>query len=232
MSKVISLTDDDHYTAWQVPELQNSLGVAAAHTVKTESVKQISATTPVDSASGATTDSQRFEEAYRKGFEEGLKQSSGSHDLERKQLVDIVQAMTRPLEQVNESVESELVELSLAVAKMILRREINDDQRLIVGLIQAALKQLPSSSLNIRIHLHPEDAVVVRDALAQAGQVEHWQIDEDSAMGRGDCQIHTDNSFIDAGIDGLIARLAADMIGSQRSTDMNENQDHVTNKPG
>lgn len=234
LSKVISLSDDDHYTAWQVPNLRDDRSDTVVSDIRHDTNgfgNQEDSSAPNEMLSDEQS-KDFFEDGYKKGYEEGRKQTSGSHDVEKKQLHDIVQAMSNPLEQLNESVEAELVELALAVAKMILRREIAEDQRHIVGLIREAVKQLPSATVSIRVHLHPDDARVVTEALAETGKTAHWQIDEDPAMRRGDCQIHTENSFIDAGIDGLIARLAADMIGNQRSTDMNENQANVINQSG
>ena len=88
LSKVIPLSDDVHYTAWQVPELQNS-GVPSAPTPAAES-----AALPPQHAA----DAQAVDEAYRRGYEEGLAQVMGSSQIDAQALADVVQAMSKPLE--------------------------------------------------------------------------------------------------------------------------------------
>ncbi len=220
LSKVISLSDDVSYQAWQAPQLGSG---DTSSTADNYAFPYKQAITDSDSqVVELSSHQQDIDEAYRKGIEAGLKQSGTSHDGQAEQLHEIMQALVRPIQRVNDNVEAELVELSLAVAKLILRREISEDPRHIAGLIREAVKQLPAATLNVRIHLNPDDAVIVQAALAESEQSSSWSIEPDPAMKPGDCQIHTDTSFIDAGIDGLINRLAAEMLGGHRSTDMNE----------
>ena len=226
LSKVISLSDDVSYQAWKAPEFGSGDTATTAETIvfpyKQGGTKSDS---PIPELSNHQQD---IDEAYRKGLEEGQRHTGVSHDGQAEQLHEIMQALTRPVQRINDNVEAELVELSLAVAKLILRREISEDPKHIAGLIREAVKQLPAATLNVRIHLNPDDAVIVQSALATSEQSSRWSIEPDPAMKPGDCQIHTDTSFIDAGIDGLINRLAAEMLGGHRSTDMNENTDDTS----
>lgn len=226
LSKVISLSDDVSYQAWKAPDLDSGDTAPNDETHAFPYKQEMVAGS--DSQIVGANHHQEVDEAYYKGLEEGLKQSGVSHDGLTDQLHEIMQAMTRPLQRINDNVEAELVELSLAVAKLILRREISEDPKHIAGLIREAVKQLPAATLNVRIHLNPDDAVIVQSALAQSEQSSRWLIEPDPSMKPGDCQIHTDTSFIDAGIDGLINRLAAEMLGGHRSTDMNENTDDTS----
>ncbi|CAG0878812.1 unnamed protein product [Cyprideis torosa] len=211
------------YRAWQVPELGSSANKQTADTVAFPYKQENAAPDP--QATEIAYNQQDIDEAYQKGLQDGLQQSSVSRDGQAEQLNEIIQALVRPVQRVNDTVEAELVELSLAVAKLILRREISEDPKHIAGLIHEAVKQLPAATLNVRIHLNPDDAVIVQSALAQSEQSSRWSIEPDPTMKPGDCQIRTDTSFIDAGIDGLINRLAAEMLGGHRSTDMNEHAD-------
>lgn len=226
LSKVISLSDDVSYQTWKAPEFTSDDALNAADTpvypFKQEADGEYS------QEATESTHQQDLDDAYRRGMEDGIKQSGISHDGQAEQLHEIMQSLTRPVQRINDNVEAELVELSLAVAKLILRREISEDPKHIAGLIREAVKQLPASTLNVRIHLNPDDAVIVQSALATSEKSSSWLIEPDPSMKPGDCQIHTDTSFIDAGIDGLINRLAAEMLGGHRSTDMNENADDVS----
>lgn len=162
---------------------------------------------------------------FEQGYAEGLQQAS--HDLaeQRAQLEGIIKTLAQPLERLNDAVEHELLELAMAVALQILRREIKLDPRHVIGLIREAIKQLPAGSRQVRVHLHPEDARVVRETLNQQGDAKRWELKDEPSLPRGGCQVHTETAFMDAGIDALIARLAVDMLGGHRTTDLNESND-------
>ena len=214
------MSKDVEYRTWKVPDLRHG----DADNDQATPVYQPGTASHETSQHSAveTQDNRSWDDGYRAGLEEGLKQSGMDQETLKQQLLEILQAMSRPLDRINDAVETELVELSLAVAKMILRREIKEDPRHIVGLIRESVKQLPAATLNIRVILNPGDAKVVREVLAGSEENQRWHIEEDPAMHAGECQIHTDTSFIDAGLDGLINRLAIDMLGGQRSADLNE----------
>ena len=171
----------------------------------------------------------QYENAKQEGFEQGyaagLQQAVDDLSANRKQLTTLFQSLVQPLDHFNDAVEQELLELSLAVARQILRRELTADPRHIIGLIRQAITQLPSASRNIRIHLHPEDAAVVRDTLGQNEDAQRWRLEDDATLHRGTCHVHTDTSFMDAGIDALINRLSLEMLGGMRETDIKEAED-------
>ena len=162
---------------------------------------------------------------FEQGYEAGLQTAVDDLSANRKQLAMLFQSMAQPLEQLNETVEKELYELALEIARQILRREITEDPKHIIGLIRQAILQLPSASRNIRIHLHPEDAAIVRETLSQNEDAQRWRLEDDATLQRGACHVHTDTSFMDAGIDALINRLSLEMLGGKRETDIKEAED-------
>lgn len=217
MSKVMTPDETATVTPWQVPSLEQirSSGLTDSAATFTRTDFGAPAKAPVEPPKG-------YDEGFAEGLLEGERRATATRDQEKAELLSVLQAMARPLEQINEAVESELVALSLAAAKMILRREIADAPSHIAGLIREAVNSLPASTTGIRVHLHPNDAAVVREVLGAEDSGHPWQIQDDASLQRGDCHVHTDTSFVDAGIDALINRLAAEMTGGQRSTDMNE----------
>ena len=69
--------------------------------------------------------SQAHDEAYQRGFQEGI--DAGREELASRiaRLDAIGHALARPLRELDHSVENELLELARALAKHILRREPN-----------------------------------------------------------------------------------------------------------
>ncbi len=159
------------------------------------------------------------QEGFREGYEEGQQAARGEIAALQARLEASLEFIANPVGQLDQQIERELVELALAVARQILRREIKTDPKHLVGLIREAVKQLPSNSQKITIHLWPDDAQILRELLHESDKEQHWQIIDDPALKQGDCTIHTDSSFIDASVDALISRLAVDMLGGHRNGD-------------
>ncbi len=221
LSKLISLTDQDQYKLWSVPELNNSNVVqVSGEGLNHEDLFRESQGDRL--AVTESTQSNEFKNGFKQGYDEGLKHSAATFDIEVEQFRTLLQAMIKPLARVNDAVERELVELSVAIAKLILRREISEHPEQLLVIAREAIRQLPAASLSIAIHLHPQDAIIFRQVLTDEQETQQWRIEEDTALSRGDCHIITDTSFVDAGIDGLADRLAQDMLGSYQVTDFSE----------
>ncbi|MDO6460379.1 FliH/SctL family protein [Granulosicoccaceae sp. 1_MG-2023] len=224
LSKVMRPDASATVTPWQVPPLEQVRSAAPAD--------NISGFTVTDYANSAGPEPEPepqaepvkgYEDGYADGLAEGQRRAAVSCEQERAELQALLHALARPLEQVNQAVENELTALALAAAKMILRRELSAQPAHITGLIRDAINSLPASGSVIHVQLNPADAVLVREALSGDTSAQAWQIREDASLQRGQCHVHTESSFVDAGIDALINRLAAEMSGGRRATDQNEN---------
>ncbi len=159
------------------------------------------------------------QEGFREGYEEGQQAARNEIARLREKLEASLAFIANPVAHIDRQVETELLELALAVARQILRREISIDPKHLMGLIREAIKQLPSNAQKIMIHLSPGDAQVLREMLHDSDHTQHWQIIDDPVLKQGDCKIHTDTSFVDASVDALISRLAVDLLGGHRNSD-------------
>ena len=72
--------------------------------------------------------------------------------------------LAKPFEVLDAEVERELLTLAMALARQIVRRELKTDPTQIIGIIREAIAALPVAARDVRVHLHPEDAAVVRAA--------------------------------------------------------------------
>ena len=68
----------------------------------------------------------------------------------------------------------------------------------------------------ITLHLHPEDASLVRSALALDEMSPAWEIIEEPLVTRGGCKVDTETSRIDATIENRLAQIIANVLGDQR----------------
>ncbi len=128
----------------------------------------------------------------------------------------IIGTLAKPLEQLDEQVETELTRLTLTLAKHLVRRELKIDPAQIIGIIRHTVALLPLATRNIRVHLHPDDAAVVREKLAQPQGDQQWQLLEDPLMARGGCRVSSDNSNIDARFETAVAAALSGLLGDER----------------
>ena len=166
-----------------------------------------------------------YEEAYAKGRAEGLASAEREMRPQLQQLQarierldSIIGTLARPLHEMDAVVEDQLVQLALTVAKHLVRRELRIDPSQVIAIIRETVALLPASARDVRVHLHPEDAAVVREKLAAPAGERVWTIVEDPVMGRGGCRVTTDTAQIDARLETRIGTVVSALLGDERVT--------------
>ncbi len=157
-----------------------------------------------------------YDEAWKNGHAEGL--AAGQQEIQRRaaRYDELLRALSKPLDELDESVEKQLVELSIALLKQLFRREIKVDPSHVIGVVREALQALPITSRNIQVHLHPDDAALVRETLKSASGEQAWQIVEDPLCSRGGCRVTTDSSQIDASAESRLHAVISRCLGDER----------------
>ncbi len=174
---------------------------------------------------GALVDLQA--EAYKEAFEQGLAEGREAGRAQAQAQVERLAAMfhdlAQPFEALDEEVERELLTLAMALARQIVRRELKTDPTQIIGILRDAIAALPVSAREIRVHLHPEDAAVVRQHLAPTESERAWAIVEDPVMARGGCQVMSATSRIDARLETRLGAILSDLLGTERASTATRN---------
>jgi flagellar assembly protein FliH len=104
----------------------------------------------------------------------------------------------------------------MSLARQIVRRELKTDPTQIIGIVREAISSLPVAARDVRVHLHPEDAAVVRQNLAPTESERAWQLVEDPVMARGGCQITTTASRVDARLETRLGAILSELMGTER----------------
>jgi flagellar assembly protein FliH len=162
---------------------------------------------------------EAYKEAFAQGLAEGREAGRGDVRAAVERLSGMFHDLARPFEQLDADVERELLTLAMALARQIVRRELKTDPTQIIGIIRDAIAALPVAAREVRVHLHPEDAVVMRENLAPTSSERAWVIVEDPVMARGGCQITTANSRIDARLETRLNTIVSELMGTDRHTD-------------
>lgn len=172
-----------------------------------------------------------YEEAYAKGRAEGLASAEREMRPQLQQLqarierLDaIVGTLARPLQELDAVVEDQLVQLALTVARHLVRRELRMDPSQVIAIIRETVALLPASARDVRVHLHPEDAAVVREKLAAPAGERVWTIVEDPVLGRGGCRVTTETAQIDARLETRIGTVVSALLGEERVTAVRGNE--------
>jgi flagellar assembly protein FliH len=167
---------------------------------------------------------EAWEHGFKDGHVEGVRKGEAELakriaevDVKLAALDAIIGTLARPLEDLDATVETELTRLALTVGKHLARRELKIDPTQIIGIIRHTVSLLPLSARNIKIHLHPDDATIVREKLARASGEQEWTLAEDPLMARGGCRLTTDNSNIDARFEARLASALSGLLGDDRS---------------
>ena len=155
------------------------------------------------------------QEGEKKGYEENL-------HLLRKQsaeFVSLLEALSEPFKLLDEAVEKELVNLAIGIASQVVRREIKIDPGQIIAVIREAVNALPLAEQKLTLHMHPEDAELVRSSLALDELSPPWNIIEDPLVTRGGCKVETETSKIDSTLENRLAVIVAAVLGGEREKD-------------
>lgn len=167
--------------------------------------------------------SQGRREGYDAGYADG--QSAGRCEAIEKhaeQLERAAEALTRAeseFESAREDFQSavvrDCVELALAVARRVTRRQAEIDPHVLAANLEQAVK-LVVGAKNFRIALHPHDRAAMELALAHLKlsypALEEAKLIDDAMLARGGCRIYTESGMIDADLEGQLDRIAEQLL--------------------
>jgi len=164
----------------------------------------------------ADLQAEAHREAFEQGLAEGREAGRAEVSAQVQRLAGMFYDLAKPFEALDADVERELLTLAMALARQIVRRELKTDPTQIIGIIREAIASLPVAAREVRVHLHPEDAGVVREHLAPTESERAWSIVEDPVMARGGCQITSATSRIDARLETRLTAMLSELMGTER----------------
>jgi flagellar assembly protein FliH len=150
------------------------------------------------------------EEARQRGYEEGLAAGKAEVASRIARLEALVAAFAQPFQNLEQGVEDEVVGLGVALARHLVRREIEHDPAVLHAAIADCLAVLAASVRDVTIHFNPEDAALVRQG---GGAEQRFKIASDPELGRGDIRLTSGSSLVD----GTIKARCAEIVAAARS---------------
>lgn len=145
---------------------------------------------------------EAWAEGYRMGMEEGRQAGFQQGRQEGARYVEQLRLLAEALEaervRSDAEVAGEVLELALAVARQVIHAALRVKPELMLEMVREALMNLPALSGNTRVVVHPDNAAVVRDWLAQEHPHLGWKVLEDPQMEPGGFRFDNPHSELDA----------------------------------
>ena len=199
-SRIISGDELSAYQRWELPAVEGALG-KNPNVLTAKQIEQIQ------------------KQAYEEGFAQGRQDGKAQVVAQAGRLAKLISLLNEPLADLDQQVEHELVQLAVVIARALVRRELRSDPGAVVAVVREAMSVLPVAARHVSVHLHPEDAALVRSTLALPEGERAWRIVEDPVLARGDCKVHTENSQIDASIESRLTSIVTAILGGERRDD-------------
>ena len=162
---------------------------------------------------------QGLQEGHQQGFEqgqtEGLTLGKSQIDEQAAHWKLLAEQLTKPLAQMDEQVEQQLVYLALRLAKSLIRHEAKTSPDLLLTSLKEAVALLPCAEEGITLSLHPEDLQLIRDVYCEEEcQRRGWTLQAEPALQRGDLQLASRTSSIDWMLEERIDNLLRNFLRS------------------
>lgn len=142
-----------------------------------------------------------------------------------RRLAALLDLQTRPLARLDAEMETQLAELSIAIARQLLRRELRIDPSQVIAVVRETVGLMPVSARDVRVIVHPDDAALIRERLVTPHEQVAWRLVEDPMLGRGDCRVITDTAQIDARVENRLNAAIAALLGDERSQERQRQRD-------
>ncbi len=169
---------------------------------------------PLDSAAGATQLEQQCEQRVREARAAGLREGEAAgRSRAAAELQPVIERLVRSIEELGQmrarlrgEAEADLVRLSLAIARRVLRREMSIDPDALRGVIVAALEKLHSQEI-CRVRVHPSLAGMVGARLREAVAGSGAEVVADPSRQPGDVVFETERGNLDASVDSQLLEI-------------------------
>jgi flagellar assembly protein FliH len=157
---------------------------------------------------------QGHAEGFNQGHAEGLQAGRMEAARETTRIRQVAEAFGAELSQVNDAVADDMLNLSLDLAKAMLKTALRVRPEMVLPVVSEAIRYLPTVQQPALLVLHPQDAAIVRSHMMDELEKAGWRITEDLQIERGGCRVETASNQIDATLPVRWHRIA-DALGKQ-----------------
>jgi flagellar assembly protein FliH len=153
------------------------------------------------------------EQAYREGLEAGRREAGAQLPQQRDELRALIQGVNELLENVEQRLATEVLSISLELAKLIVRAGVRVKPELVLSVVHDAIASLPGAGEPVTLLLNPADAALLRELARddRALSALSWKILEDPHIERGGCKLETSSTEVDGTLETRWRRVIANL---------------------
>jgi len=152
-----------------------------------------------------TAQAEGHRAGYADGHAEGL--AAGQAELastaaaQAERLNALVSNLQQAIAGLEQGIADQLLETALAIAAEVLRGTVAVHKEALLPVIREAIASLPGHHTHIQVHLHPEDAEVLRPLIAEQLQQTGAHVVDNPDITPGGCRVTAGPGEIDASIE-------------------------------
>lgn len=134
---------------------------------------------------------------FKDGYSKGKSLAHTENANEKLSLETLARQFSSAIAAKNVEICDDVLNLSLAIAKSMIQSEIKTNPDVIKAIIGAATKKFIDAD-ELKLSVHPDDAVIVRQYLQDELSAMSWQLLENAEIDRGGCVVETAHNSVDA----------------------------------
>lgn len=157
--------------------------------------------------------------AFDLGYKEALEKVNAEWNDKLTLISNLAESLNDPLRGVDQMIQENTANISIAIAKQIIRRELSVDSGQIVSVVKQAIELMPKDDLQINISINPKDEDKVKKLFLDNDHLSKYNIIQDPTISVGGCKAYTDYSMLDLTIDKQIATICSQILGDQRNAE-------------
>jgi flagellar assembly protein FliH len=158
-----------------------------------------------------------FDQGFTEGYKAGIDQAEEEVRAQFTTLAQLLDAVSRPLVDIDEQVLNQLALLAGRIARQLVKRELRTEPETIMALVRDCVAVLGSGNDKIRIHLHPDDAQVIQRLTQTAGDRNRWDVVEDPLVAHGDCKVASLDSVVSGELQTRVNAMIWQCLGDDRA---------------
>ncbi|RBW50049.1 flagellar assembly protein FliH [Marinobacter sp. F3R11] len=152
-------------------------------------------------------------EGREQGRSEGYDETRAEVTANLDRLELLLKELLLPIRQHQDELETSLLNLTMVLARAVVYRELSIDSSQIRQVVRRAVEALPSTTENVRIHVHPDDYSSVHE-VAERFEAAASVVEDDSIL-PGGCRVETRNSLVDFTVEKRFQRAVQSMLEQQ-----------------
>lgn len=189
----------DSISRWETPQL---LDIPAPETENEQTIEELRA--------------EAKALGHAEGYQQGLRQGEAEINRKLQNLTNLMNALSSPYADLNEQVLESLTTLAGKIARALVKRELHTNPDTIMALVRDTVAILNTPTARVHIHLHPEDARLMRDLMKNATDKNRWMLLDDPMVARGDCKVSNQDSIVDGNLASRINTVITQFQGDER----------------